>query len=108
MRSVPEGGAYSFGDRYNNNCIRGERTSKSAAQNPKHSSSLKSFSFVYSKTTQSVAMNSNKMMENEEIVRNEHIHDVNDLCDDFASTFMLDEELELEQKMLRRNGLAKR
>lgn len=53
-------------------------------------------------------MNSDRVRDKEEVAGNASIHDVNDLSDDFAGTFMLDEELELEQKALTKNGPTKR
>lgn len=109
IRSGPEeGGAHSSRDGNDNHNIGGEGTSESAAETSMRSSSLKSSSLVYSKTSHSVGMNSYRVAENEEIAENASIRDVNDLSDDFAGTFMLDEELELEHKMLKRNGPTKR
>lgn len=103
-----EGGPHSSRDGNNSHSISGEGTSESAAETSAHPSSLKSSSLVYSKTTRSVGMNSYHVTENEEIAENASIRDANYLSDDFASTFMLDEELELEHKMLKRNGPTKR
>lgn len=86
----------------------GQAASKSAPKTSQHSSSYKPFGLVYSKTTQITAMNNDHVSDNEEVAGNASIHDVSDLSNDFGGTFMLDEELELEQKALKKNGPAKR
>ncbi|XP_031389019.1 la-related protein 1A isoform X2 [Punica granatum] len=109
VRSVPkEGGVHSSGDRHDNHIKSGEGTSESAAKTSQPSSRHKSVRLIYSKTTHSARMNDDHVTESEEVAGNASIHDVNDLSDDFASTFMLDEELELEQKALKKNGPSKR
>ncbi|KAK4777749.1 hypothetical protein SAY87_017936 [Trapa incisa] len=100
LRSDPRGGSTSSES--------AERTSISASQNYTDSSSEKPFNRMHTKTTKSLGINSNYIMKNKDIVRNARVHDVNDLSDDFTTTFMLDEELEREQKMIRRNDLKKR
>ncbi|KAK4762990.1 hypothetical protein SAY86_008758 [Trapa natans] len=103
-----EGGASSSGNQHNSNSIGEERTSILASQNSTNSSSHKPFNVLHSKTTKPLRMDSKYIVKNKDIVRNAPAHDMNDLSDDFASTFMLDEELEREQKMIRRNDITKR